>query len=105
MHASRARALPGLVSSKEAAFRFGEAAPDAVGFADAEGVVEALGLYRALPADRLRLGFAHVAIVLALGGRRREEERRLGTATRSPQLPRPLRHLDRHRPPSRSIRR
>src|SRR5262249_54704016 len=85
-------------------FGLGEAAPDAVRLADAERVVEALGLHRALVTDRLGLGLAGVALVLALGGGRREEEDRLRTAARGAHLPRPLRHLDRHGP-SRSIRR
>src|SRR5205085_9025230 len=82
------------------ALGFGEAAPDAVRLADAERVLEALGLDRALAADRLGLGFALVALVLALRRRRREEERRLGTAAGRAQLPGPFCHLDRHRPPS-----
>src|SRR5215218_9354961 len=82
-----------LCVDQQAALGFGEAAPDAVRLTDAERVVEALGLHRALATDRLGLGFAQVALVLALRRRRREEQRRLRAPARGAQLPRAFRHL------------
>src|SRR5687767_14814912 len=85
---------------QDPALGFGEAAPDPVLLADAEGVIEALAAHRAHRADRFGLALAGVAVVLALRVRRREEEGTLRSPARRLQLPRPvLDDPDGHGPP------
>jgi hypothetical protein len=64
-----------------------EAAPDAVGLTDAEGIVEAVLLDPATLADLLGPPLALELLFLALELRRGEEHRRLGSSACSPHLP------------------
>src|SRR3954447_26711936 len=80
----------GALAAHAAALLGGRAAPDAVGLAVADRVVEALGAHRARGADRQRLG------LLGSGGRK--EDLGVSTATRGLICPRSLFH-DRHNAP------
>ena len=79
--------LPHVTGEKLLALELVEATPDAVGLADAEGVLEAGLADRARGADRLGPGLACLLLLLALELRRREEDGGVRPATGRFQLP------------------
>jgi len=70
-----------------ASLRFVESAPDAVGFTDLDGVVEAGALHAAVDADLLGPGFAPELVLFPFELRRREEHGGMWSAARGLQLP------------------
>jgi hypothetical protein len=76
-----------VAGEEDAAFDFGGAAPDAVSFADANGVVEARSLDVAQFADGLGTGFPASLVVPWLKMRWGKEDRLQGSFARSFSLP------------------
>jgi hypothetical protein len=86
----------GLAPEEDLPLELVETAPDPVGLADPQGVVEAVPADRARGADRLGPPLAVRLLLFPLEMGRREEHHGLGTAAGGLQLPGLLDSLDGH---------